>query len=188
MINANELSRRAMIIIDGEPYQVTEIIIALPSARGASTLVRTKVRHLVTGAVHEKVFRASDKVPEADVETVVADYLYKNSDSYCFMSQKTFEMIELSASVIGSKGDFLSEELTVKIIKFNDEPVALELPQLVHLKVAETEYGSQQSGSAGSGTKNATLETGLVVRVPQHISAGETVRVNTETGEVTGRA
>ena len=185
MLGANELKRGAMIMISGEPYQVADVFVAPPSARGASTMVRTKVRHLLSGAVQEKTFKTSEKFNQADVETVEANFLYKDGEGYHFMDQVTFEMAELLQSMVGDSAGFLHEQLTVKIMKYNGTPVSLELPQFVNLKIVQAEQVAQQAGSAG--TKNAVFETGLSVRVPKHISSGETVRVNTETGEVTGR-
>jgi len=188
MLGANELKRKAIIMIGKEPYQVEEVFFATPSARGASTMVRTKVKNLLNGAVHDRTFKTSEKFDEADIETAEANFLYKEDQKYCFMDQTTFEMLEISESTVGELAGFLHEQLGVKVMKYNGVPVSLELPPYVNLKVAETELGAQHTGSAGGGTKNAVLETGKVVRVPSHISTGESVRVNTETGEFIGRA
>lgn len=188
MIGANELKRKDMIIIDADPYQVIDVTVSVPSARGASTMVRLKVKHLLTGAVQDKNFKAAEKFKEADVETVEANYLYKDANGYCFMDQQTFEMIELPESLVDVYAWCLYEQLAVKIMIYNGAPVSIELPQYVNLKVVEAEQSVQLAGAAGGGIKNAVLETGKSVKVPQYISAGETVRVNTETGEVAGRA
>ncbi len=186
MIGANELKRRKIIMIDGQPYQVLDVFFAKPSARGASTMVRTKVRHLLNATVHDKNFKTSEKFDEADVEISIANFLYKESHEYHFLDQATFEMVAIPESMVGELAGFLLEQLEVKIMKYNDVPASLELPTFVNLKVTETEPDVQTAGSAG--TKNAVLETGCVVRVPRHIVVGETVRVNTETGEFIGRA
>ncbi len=188
MVTANELKRRSMIMIEGDPYQVMEVFVALPSARGASTLVRVKVRHLLNGMVQDKSFKASEKFNEADVGMADAHFLYKDGDTYYFMDQETFETLELSETKVGEAAGYLVEELAVKIMMYNGAPASLELPPFVNIKVSETDLPVQQGGSAGGGTKNATLVNGRVVKVPQYIAAGETVRVNTETGEVSGRA
>ncbi|MFH1062935.1 MAG: elongation factor P [Candidatus Omnitrophota bacterium] len=188
MLGANELKRKDMIIIEADPYQVMDINISVPSARGASTMVRLKVKHLLNRSVQEKNFKAAEKFKEADVETIEANYLYKDANGYCFMDQKTFEMVELPEALVDDYAWCLYEQLEVKIMIYNGAPVSIELPQYVNLKVAEAEHSVQQAGTAGGGTKNAVLETGKNVKVPQYISAGETVRVNTETGEVAGRA
>ena len=173
-------------MIDGEPNQVLEVFFATPSARGASTMVRTKVRHLLNGAVHDKTFKTSQRFDEPDIEIAQANFLYQDGEGYHFMDQTTYEMLALPESMVGDSAGFLHEQLEVTIMKYNGAPASLELPLYVNLKITETEPVAQQGGSGG--TKNAVLETGRTVRVPRHISSGETVRVNTETGEVLGRA
>ncbi|MDD5291981.1 MAG: elongation factor P [Candidatus Omnitrophica bacterium] len=188
MIGANELKRNAIIMVNGQPYQVLEVFFATPSARGASTMVRTKIRHLLNATVQDKTFKTSEKFDEADIEIVLASFLYKEGQDYYFMDQTTFEIAAIPDSLVGESAGFLREQLEVKITKYNSSPVSLELPLYVNLKVVEAEPGNQHAGSAGAGTKSAVLETGRAIRVPTHISAGEIVRVNTETGEFIGRA
>lgn len=188
MVCANELKRRTMIMIEAEPYQVTEVTVSLPSARGASTMVRFKARHLLNGMLCDKNVKAAEKFQEADIDLIEAHYNYKDNDSYYFMNQSTYETIGLSKTVVGDAAHYLTEDLAVKIMMYKGVGVSLELPVIVHLAVTETDFASQQTGSAGEGTKNATLETGFVVKVPKYIEPGEKVRVNTETGEVSGRA
>jgi len=186
MIGANELKRKVIILIEGQPYQVLEVFFATPSARGASTMVRTKVRHLLNGAVQDKTFKTSEKFDEPDVEIIKASYLYKDGAEYYFMDQASYETLAAPESVVGESAGYLLEQLEVTILKYNDAAASLILPAFVNLKVTETEPETQVSGSAG--TKNAKLETGITVRVPRHIAVGEVVRVNTETGEFIGRA
>ena len=188
MITANDLKRKDMIIIDSSPYQVIDVNISVPSARGAATMVKIKVKHLLNGSVQDKNYKAAEKFNKADVSTIEANYLYKDANGYCFMDQQTFEMVELPKALVVDYAWCLNEQLEVKILVYNSAPVSIELPQYVNLKVAEAEPSAQLAGTAGGGTKNAVLETGKTVKVPQYISTGETVRVNTETGEVTGRA
>jgi elongation factor P len=188
MVSANDLKRRSMIMIEREPYQVTEVTVSLPSARGASTMVRFKARHLLNGMLCDKNVKSVEKFQEADIDLTEAHYSYKDDDRYYFMNQGTYETIELSKTVVGDAARYLIEDLAVKIMMYGGVAVSLELPVIVHLKVIETDFASQQTGSAGEGTKNATLETGFVLKVPKYIEPGEKVRVNTETGESSGRA
>lgn len=188
MVSANDLKRKSMIMIEGEPYQVTEVTITLPSARGASTMVRVKARHILNGIMCDKNFKAAEKFQEADIDIVEANFSYKDENTYYFMNQSTYETLVLSKTVVGDAAGYLIEDLAVKIVMYKEVAVSLELPVIVHLKVIETEFASQQPGSAGGGTKAAILETGLSVKVPKYIAPGETVRVNTETGESSGRA
>jgi elongation factor P len=178
-----------MIKVDGEPYTVVEVFFASPSARGATTMVRTRLRHLLTGAVLEKSFRSSEKFEEPDVQYAPASFMYSDSDGFHFMDDETFEQFMLPAGQVGDDRGYLTDGLVVQVLKYNGEAAALELPQFVELSVAETEPGVKgDTAGGGRDTKPATLETGLQVRVPLFIKEGERVRVNTQTGEVAGRA
>ena len=189
LTGANELKRRMMIKVEGEPYAVVEVFFASPSARGASTMVRTRLRHLLTGAVLEKSFRSGEKFEEPDVAYAPASFMYADSDGYHFMDEATFEQFMLPAGQVGEDRGYLTDGLVVQVLKYNGEAVALELPQYVELSVAETEPGVKgDTAGGGRDTKPATLETGIQVRVPLFIREGERVRVNTQTGEVAGRA
>ena len=189
LIGANELKRRMMIKVEGEPYAVVEVFFASPSARGAATMVRTRLRHLLTGAVLEKSFRSSEKFEEPDVAYAPASFMYADSEGFHFMDEGTFEQFTLPAEQVGDDRGYLTDGLVVQVLKYNGEAVALQLPQFVELNVAQTEPGVKgDTAGGGRDTKPATLETGLRVRVPLFIKEGERVRVNTQTGEVTGRA
>ena len=189
LTGANELKRRMMIKVEGEPYAVVEVFFASPSARGAATMVRTRLRHLLTGAVLEKSFRSNEKFEEPDVAYAPASFLYADSEGFHFMDEATFEQFMLPAEQVGDDRGYMTDGLVVQVLKYNGEAVALELPQFVELAVAETEPGVKgDTAGGGRDTKPATLETGMQVRVPLFIKEGERVRVNTQTGEVAGRA
>jgi elongation factor P len=189
LIGANELKRRMMIKVDGEPYALVDVTFASPSARGASTMVRTRLRHLLTGAVLEKSFKTSEKFEEPDVAFSPASFMYADGEGFHFMDEETFEQFMLPAGQIGEDRGYLTDGLVVQVLKYNGDAVALELPQFVELNVAQTEPGLKgDTAGGGRDTKPATLETGLQVRVPLFIKEGERVRVNTQTGEVAGRA
>lgn len=188
LIGANELKRRMMIKVEGEPYAVVEVFFASPSARGAATMVRTRLRHLLTGAVLEKSFRSGEKFEEPDVAYAPASFMYADADGFHFMDEQSFEQFMLPAGQVGEDRGYLTDGLVVQVLKYNGEAVALELPQFVELTVAETEPAVKGDTAAGRDLKPATLETGLQVRVPLFIKEGERVRVNTQTGEVAGRA
>ena len=189
LTGANELRRRMMIKVDGEPYAVVEVFFASPSARGAATMVRTRLRHLLTGAVLEKSFRSGEKFEEPDVAYAPASFMYSDAEGFHFMDEATFEQFMLPAEQVGDDRGYMTDGLVVQVLKYNGEAVALELPQFVELAVAETEPGVKgDTAGGGRDTKPATLETGMQVRVPLFIKEGERVRVNTQTGEVAGRA
>ncbi|HYO62098.1 MAG TPA: elongation factor P [Pyrinomonadaceae bacterium] len=188
LIGANELKRRMMIVVEGQPYVVVEVFFASPSARGASTMVRTRLRHLLTGAVQEKSFRTSEKFAEPDVALADASFLYADADGFHFMDATTYEQFALADEQVGDERGYLKEGQTLQILRYNGEPVSMQLPQFVELSVASAEPAVRGDTAGGRDLKPATLETGLEVRVPLFIKEGEVVRVNTQTGEVAGRA
>ena len=188
LISANELKRKLLIKVDGQPYQVVEVFFASPTARGAATMVRTRLRHLLTGAVIEKSFRSSEKFEEPDIELVPASFLYSDAEGFHFMDEKSYEQFTFSAEAIETDHGYLKEGASLQVLKYNGVPVSLQLPQYVELAVISAEPGMRGDTAAGGASKQATLETGLVVRVPLFIKEGETVRVSTQTGEVAGRA
>lgn len=187
LIGANELKRKMLITVDGQPYAVIDVFFASPSARGASTMVRTKLRHLITDAVLEKTFRTSEKFEEADIVLTPASFLYSDGEGFHFMDEGSYEQFALTAEQLGDDRLYLKEGIGLHLRKYNGVPIAIQLPPFVDLAVASTELGMRDSGSGGA-TKPATLETGLQVRVPLFIKEDEIVRVSTQTGEFVGRA
>ena len=188
LIGANELKRKMLITVEGQPYTVAEVFFASPTARGAATMVRTKLRHLHTGAVMEKSFKSSEKFAEPDVQFSAASYLYSDGAGFHFMDEATYEQFAFGKEQIGEERGYLKEGMSIQVLKYNGTPVSVRWPQYVELAVASTEPGVKGDTASGGATKNATLETGLNVKVPLFIREGEIVRVNTETGEVAGRA
>jgi elongation factor P len=177
-----------MIAVDGQPFVIVDVVFASPTARGAATMVRTKMRNILTGAVIEKSFRATEKFEEPDIELAPASFLYRDPDGLHFMDEKSYEQFTFSEEAVGVDAGYLKEGVSLEVMKYNGAPVSLQLPQFVELAVASAELGLRGDTAAGGATKQATLETGLAVRVPLFIKEGEIVRVNTQTGEVTGRA
>ena len=188
LIGANELKRKLLITVDGQPYTVVDVFYASPTARGAATMVRTRLRHLLTGAVLEKSFKSSEKFAEPDVQLASASFLYSDGDGFHFMDESTYEQFTFEDEQIGDDRGYLKEGVSLQVLKYNGAPVSLQLPQYVELAVTSTEPGMRGDTAAGGASKQATLETGLAVRVPLFIKEGEVVRVNTQTGEVAGRA
>jgi elongation factor P len=188
LIGANELKRKLLITIEGQPYAVLEVFFASPSARGATTMVRTRLRNLATSAVMEKSFRTSEKFAEADVVLTPASYLYTDGENFHFMDESTYEQFSLSDEQLGDDRFYLKEGISLQVCKFNGNPISMQFPPFVELVVASTEPGMRGDTGSGGATKPATLETGLQVRVPLFIKEGETVRVSTQTGEFASRA
>jgi elongation factor P len=188
LIGANELKRKLLITIDEQPYLVLDVFFASPSARGASTLVRTKLRNLITQAVMEKSFRTSEKFAEPDVSLSPASFLYADGNGYHFMDESNFEQFSLQEEQLGDERLYLKEGVSLQVRKFNGNPISMQLPPFVDLAVASTEPGGRGDSGSGGSTKPATLETGLQVRVPLFIKEGELIRVSTQTGEFASRA
>ena len=188
LLNANEIKRKTFFEFENAPYVCLDVEINTPTARGGQTLVRLKMRNLITRAVFDKTFKASDKFKEPDLESVPASYLYSDGNGFHFMDQESYETITLNADMVGDAEDFLVEGLIIQLHNFNGNPIGLQLPPHVELEVTYTEPGVKGDTSSGTVTKAATLETGIEIRVPLFIKQGEKVRVSTETHEFAGRA
>jgi elongation factor P len=188
LIDAISVKKRTLFEYDNTPFYCLEAEVNTPTARGGQTLVRLKIRNLLTSAVFEKTFKASDKFKEPDMQMVPASYLYSDSEGSHFLDQDNFETLTLTEGMVGNALDFLLEGAVIQLSKYNGNPIGLELPMYVELTVANTEPGVKGDSSSGSVTKPATLETGLEIRVPLFIKTGEKIKVSTETKEFGGRA
>src|SRR6476620_3280431 len=141
LIDAIDVKKRTLFEIDNTPFSCLEAEVNTPTARGGQTLVRLKVRNLLTNAVFEKTFKAGDKFKEPDLQMVPASYLYSDNSGSHFLDQESFETHSLSGDVMGNALDFLIEGALVELLKYNGNPVGLELPMCVELAVASTEPG-----------------------------------------------
>jgi elongation factor P len=188
LIDAIDVKRRTLFELDNTPFCCLEVEVNTPTARGGQTLVRLKMRNLLTQAVFEKTFKAGEKFREPDLQLVAASYLYSDGDGSHFLDQESYETHTLADEVIGTALDLLIEGALVELLKYNGNPIGLELPPVVELDVAYTEPGVRGDSSSGTVTKPAKLETGLEIRVPLFIKTGEKVRVSTETRTFGGRA
>ena len=188
LIEAIGIKRKMFFEFEEAPYHCLGVEISTPTARGGQTLVRLKMRNLITGAVFDKTFKAGDKFKEPDLVSVPATFLYSDGTGYHFMDQETFDTLTLPESVVGDGRDLLVDNVLVDIQKYNGNPIAIEFPPHVELTVTSTEPGVRGDTASGGVTKLATLETGLEIRVPLFIKEGERVKVHTETREFAGRA
>jgi elongation factor P len=188
LIDAIDVKRKMTFELDNVPFYCLESDISTPTARGGQTLVRLRVRNMLTRAVFEKTFKASDKFKEPDLQTVSASYLYSDGDGSYFLDQESFETLSLSDEIVGDALDLLVEGSLLQIDKYNGNPISLQLPAQVELTVTYTEPGVRGDTATGSVTKPAKLETGFELRVPFFIKEGEKIKVSTETREFAGRA
>jgi len=188
LIEAISIKRKMYFEFEGAPYHCLDVDVSTPTARGGQTLVRLKMRNLLTQAVFDKTFKAGDRLKEPDLDMVAASYLYSDASGYHFMDQETFETLTLPDDKVGDDRQLLVDNIVVQIQRFNGNPIGLQFPPHVELTVTSTEPGVRGDTASGSVLKLATLETGLEIRVPLFIKEGEKVKVHTETREFAGRA
>lgn len=188
LIEAINIKRKMFFEHEGAPYHALDVEVSRPTARGGQTLVRIKMRNLITRAVFDRTFKAGEKFSEPDLELVSASYLYSDADGCHFMDQQSFDTLTLRADVIGDDIGLLADNVVISVQKFNGNPIGLSFPPHVELTVKDTEEGVRGDTASGSVTKVAKMETGLEVRVPLFIKVGEKIKVSTETREFAGRA
>ena len=187
MLTANELKRGSRVELDGDPYLIMHVQVQSPSARGASTLVKAKVRNLRSGNVFDRTFKASDKVAEAQLELRPVQYLYRDADGFHFMDTASYEQFALSAEALGHDAGYLIEGVAgLRSVVFRGAVMNVELPQSVVLTIRETDP-AVKGATAHAQTKPATLETGLVIQVPAYLESGEAVQVDTSEGRFMAR-
>jgi elongation factor P len=188
MLEAIEIKRKMYFEFEEAPYHCLDVEVSKPTARGGQTLVRLKMRNLLTRAVFDKTFKAGEKFREPDLAMVAASFLYSDASGYHFMNQETYETLTLNEEVLGDDRLLLTDNLVLQVQLYNGNPIGLQFPPHVELAVAYTEPGVRGDTASGGVTKLARLETGLEVRVPLFIKEGEKVKVHTETREFSGRA
>jgi elongation factor P len=187
LIEAITVKRKMYFEFENTPYYCLEAEVSTPTARGGQTLVRLKMRNLLTRAVFDKTFKAGDRFKEPDLELVEASYLYSDGDGSHFLDQESFETHTLNTDMVGNALEYLVEGAIIQLHKFNGNPIGLQLPDQVELEVSYTEPGAR-GNTSGNVTKLARLETGLEIKVPLFVETGEKVKVYTENGEFAGRA
>jgi elongation factor P len=188
LLEALEIKRKMFFEHEGAPFHCIEVEVSRPTARGGQTLVRLKMRNLITKAVFDKTFKAGDKFKEPDLEVIPVSFMYGDRDGYHFMDQASYETLTISGDTLGEDRLLLPPEIEVHVQKFNGRPIGIQLPPIVELTVTTTEPAVRGNTASGGVTKPATLETGLEVQVPLFVVEGERVKVHTETREFAGRA
>ena len=188
LIEAIDIKRKMFVEFENAPYHCIDVEISKPTARGGQTLVRVKMRNLLTRAVFDKTFKAGEKFAEPDLDTIDASFMYADSAGFHFMDQDSFETLTLTDDRVGDDRDLLVDNLVVQVQKYNGNPIGLQFPPHVELTVTSTEPGVRGDTASGGVTKPATLQTGLEIRVPLFIKEGDRVKVHTETREFAGRA
>ena len=180
MNSTSDFKKGLKILIDGQPYVITDFKHFKPGKGNAVT--RTKLSNLITGTNLEKTFKSGEKFESPDIDYHKAHFLYQQNEEFFFMDEENYEQYSLNQSLVKDQKNFLIEDLEVTICFFNEKIVGLQLPKTVQLKVTYTEPGFK-GNTATNTTKPASLQTGYTIQVPPHIKEGDLLKVNTETGE-----
>ena len=178
MITTAEFRNGARLELDGQPYYIVEFQHVKPGKGGA--FVRTKLKGYKTGNVIDRTFRSGEKFDEPNLEECEMQFLYSTGEEYAFMDIKSFEQFTYPKAQLGENVDLLKENTVVKILLYHDEPIAVELPVFMELKVVETDPGIRGDTASG-GTKLAVVETGASVKVPLYLESGEVIKIDTRT-------
>ena len=186
MINVTELKRGDILEIDADPWQVAEVASQTPSARGASLLVKAKLRNLRTSQTLAKTWRGGELVAPAEVEERGVQFLYRQGDEHVFMDLSSYEQVTLADDVLGDAPGYLTENLELEIVLFHERVIAVKLPTTVELTVVET-APAIKGATAQAQLKRATVETGIEVLVPPYLESGERIRVDTRDGRFVER-
>jgi len=179
------MKKGMLVKIENDLFRVLELQHVTPgNLRG---FVRVKFRNIRSGTLSDQKLRSEDTVERATLDETEMQYLYQDGDTFYFMDTSSYEQVHISAEALGESVSYLKPEMTIKVEFYGTEPVGIELPQTVDLKVTDTVPGIK-GATASNQIKPATTETGLVVNVPPFINPGDVIRVNTETGEYLSRA
>lgn len=185
MLGINEIKSGKNIILDGTPFAVLYHEHSKTGRAGA--VLRTRLKNLATGAVLEKTFQGAEQLEEADISKGKAQFLYREGEQFAFMDNVSYEQFSLAAEALGHAVDYLIEGTEIVVLYFNNNPINIELPIKMKLKVTEAPPGIK-GNTVSTGGKVVTLETGLKISTPLFVNEGDTIIVNTERGEYVSRA
>ena len=184
MISTADFRNGARLELDGAPYYIVEFQHVKPGKGGA--FVRTKLKNYKTGNVIDRTFRSGERFKEPNLEDREMQFLYAAGDTYTFMDTENFEQFPYEKKQLGDNADLLKENIVVKILLHEQDPIAVELPIFIELKVRDTEPGVRGDTASG-GIKRAVVETGAVVKVPLYLEVGEVIKIDTRTREYVER-
>lgn len=188
MISTGEFKRGARILVDGEPFAIESMSVHSPSARGAATLVRCKLRNIVSGVLVDKTFKGGDKFEVPDVSLRKIQFLYDDGESCHFMDTASYEQFALADETIEEIKPWLSGDMQLDSVLWNGKVVGVSLPQHVEAVVDMVGAGSRSDTAGGKNVKEATLTNGMSIKVPLFIDSGEKILVDPATGEFVRRA
>lgn len=185
MISTNNFKNGMHVEIDGNVYRIMEFQHVKPGKGGA--FVRTKLRKIEDGSVQDKTFRAGEKFRPVHTESRKMQYLYESGDAVVFMDSRSYEQIELPGDLVAEAMKWVLPNDEVDVLFVDEKPSDVQVASAVDMKVTTTEPGLKGDTASGGGSKPATLESGVVVQVPLFIEEGETIRVDTRSGEYVSR-
>ena len=183
--STNQFKGGLKIILDGDPYTIVENEFVKPGKGQAFN--RVKVRNLLSGRVVEKTFKSGESVEAADVIEIELQYLYSDGDAWHFMNPASYDQMTAPEAAMAEAAKWLKGQETCTVTLWNDAPISVVPPNFAILEITETDPGIRGDTATG-GTKPATLETGAVVKVPLFVEQGESIKVDTRTGEYVSRA
>ena len=184
MLEFSDLKLNKIISLNNQPYK---IVFAQHSKQARSgAVLRTKLKNLISGEVLEKTFNGGDKAEEANLERTKANFLYNDENEYYFMTQESFEQFSLSKESLADQIIFLNEGSVVDVLKFNNEPVSINLPTKMDFKVIASPPAIK-GDTAGTANKQVTIETGAKIKCPLFVKQGDIIKINTETKEYVER-
>ncbi|MHC5065994.1 MAG: elongation factor P [Planctomycetota bacterium] len=188
MYSTSDLKRGLIIEIDAAPYLVESVQVSSPTARGGNTIHKARLRNLISKQISDRSFRGGDTFAVPDVDRRPTQYMYSDPEAFHFMDAESYEQFSISKTDLEWESKFLIEGIEdLRAVYYNGAPIGLELPNTIDLEVSETSPAVKGNSATGR-TKPATLETGHVVQMPEHIDQGTKVSVDTRTGEYLGRA
>ena len=188
MLTTGDFKKGLRVLVEGEPWTIEDYSVQTPSARGAATLVRTKLRHVVNGNLVERTFKSGEKFDEPDVAYRQIQFLYADSEACHFMDVESYEQFALAVDRLEDMVPWLTEGLALRSVVYNGSVAGVSLPQYVEAQVDMVGAGSRADTASGKNLKDATLTNGVTVKVPLFIEPGEKVLVDPKTGEFVRRS
>jgi len=185
MIDVNDIKNGMTLLVEGNIYQIVSFLHVKPGK--GSAFMKTKMLNLRTNSTIERTFNTNVKFEEARIDRIKVQYLYEDNGTFNFMDVETYDQFELSAEQVGNNKNFMKENMEVEITKYKSELLGITLPEKVEYTITKTEP-AVKGNTTNNTTKEAIIETGLMVRVPLFIEEGEKIIVTTEDGKYYSRA
>ncbi len=187
MFSTADFKKGLRLLIDGEPCLLTDYTVQTPTARGSATLVKAKVRNILTGAVLDRTFKAGEKFEEPDLQMRPIQFLYRDASEFHFMDTESYEQFQLSEDQVGDAARWLTEGAGLMSLIFNGRVAGIQMPPFMEFDIVETEPAVRGDTASGRIMKECRIGTGAVVKVPLYMESGERILVSIETGDFVRR-